>query len=56
MEVPIEELIGLARRVLQNVDDDEEVLIAMRDACGMQRLRDQARGRCLAALDRARRA
>jgi len=50
MEVPLVELVALARQCLGRGLSGEAALIAMRDACGLQRLRETARTRCLAAL------
>ncbi len=50
MEMPLVELVALARQCLGRGLSGEAALIAMRDACGLQRLRETARTRCLAAL------
>lgn len=51
-EVPIEELTILAKANLQH--EDEEALIAMRNACGLVRLREASRKRFQEALARAK--
>ncbi len=53
-EIPMEELLVLARKALSGAPDEEAALLAMRDACGLQRLRDRSRQRCAEALGRAR--
>ncbi|MDT7953735.1 MAG: DUF3320 domain-containing protein, partial [Acetobacteraceae bacterium] len=53
-EVPLQELVVLARRCLARGEAEEAVLIAMRDACGLQRLRETSRNRCLEAVALAR--
>jgi hypothetical protein len=53
-ETPIQELAALARRVLHQASSDDEALVMMRDACGLEKLREAARVRCIEALDRAR--
>jgi very-short-patch-repair endonuclease len=53
-EMSIEELVVLARRVLPGAQSDEVALVQMRDACGLAALREAARVRCLAAIQRAR--
>ena len=53
-ELPLQELVVLARRVLGPAVTDESALVAMRDACGMQRLRETSRKRCIDALAAAR--
>ena len=49
-EIPLPELIVLARKCMTPGITEETVLIAMRDACGLQRLRETARSRCVEAL------
>jgi hypothetical protein len=51
-EVPIEELTVLAKACLQKHQDEEIVLIAMRDACGLLKLREASRDRFREALKR----
>ena len=53
-EMPLRELIVLARRCMSTGLSDEDTLVAMRDACGLQRLRETSRQRCVAALTVAR--
>ncbi len=53
-EIPMPELVALARRCMSPGMTDDTILIAMRDACGLQRLRETARNRCVAALAAAR--
>jgi very-short-patch-repair endonuclease len=53
-EMPLAELVVLARRCTAPGIPDEATLTAMRDACGLQRLRETARNRCLTALSAAR--
>jgi very-short-patch-repair endonuclease len=53
-EMPLPELVALARRCMRPDMADEAILTAMRDACGLQRLRETARNRCVAALAAAR--
>ena len=48
------ELIALARRYVTPGMTEEAILTAMRDACGLQRLRETARNRCLTALSAAK--
>lgn len=50
VEIPMEELRVLARRILMRGGPDEEVVTAMRDAIGMRQMREASRQRCLAAL------
>jgi very-short-patch-repair endonuclease len=50
LEIPMEELRVLARRMLTRGGSDEEVVTAMRDAIGMRQMREASRQRCLAAL------
>lgn len=52
-EAAIEELMVLARRVLQQTTNEEEALLLMRNACGLAQLREAARARCLEAIRRA---
>ena len=54
VEMPMPELIALARRHMTPGMTEEATLTAMRDACGLQRLRETARNRCLTALSAAR--
>ncbi len=54
VEMPLPELIVLARRCMTPGMTEEAILTAMRDACGLQRLRETARNRCVAALSAAR--
>jgi hypothetical protein len=51
---PIQELVVLAQRVLKQATDEEDALLLMRDACGLEKLREAARARCLAAIRKAR--
>jgi len=51
-EIPIEELEVLARRVLAKAVDEEHALVLMREACGLERLRETARARFRKALSR----
>ncbi|MCW3474684.1 DUF3320 domain-containing protein [Limobrevibacterium gyesilva] len=53
-EIPIEELAVLARDCLHEAQDDEMVLMRMRDACGLQQLREVSRERCKQAIAIAR--
>ena len=53
-DVPIEELAVLARECLDRFGDSEAAIMAMRDACGMSRLREGTRDRFTAALARAK--
>ena len=53
-EMPMPELIALARLHMTPGMTEEATLTAMRDACGLQRLRETARNRCLTALSAAR--
>ncbi len=53
-EIAMEELVVLARAELARSHDDETVLTGMRNACGMSRLRDRSRSRCLEAIAAAR--
>ncbi len=53
-EIPLQELVVLARRYLGQGSTEDAVLIAMRDACRLQRLRETSRNRCLEALALAR--
>jgi hypothetical protein len=50
-ETAIEELVALARRALAEAASEEETLLLMRDACGLDKLRDAARNRCLKAVE-----
>ena len=45
MEVPIEELTALAKTCLFEHQDDDAVLLAMRNACGLLKLREASRER-----------
>lgn len=49
-EVPIEELVVLARRAHKGAPAEVEVLQAMRMALGLERLREVSRLRCLEAI------
>lgn len=49
-EMPMEELLVLASRVLPGAGADEFALVQMRDACGLAALREAAGVRCLAAI------
>lgn len=53
-EMPLPELVALAKRCMAPGMAEEAILTAMRDACGLQRLRETARNRCVAALSTAR--
>lgn len=53
-EMPLPELLALARQCMAPGLAEDAVLTAMRDACGLQRLRETARNRCVAALSAAR--
>ena len=53
-EMPLPELVVLAKHCMAPGMAEEAILIAMRDACGLQRLRETARNRCVAALSTAR--
>ncbi len=53
-EMPLRELIALARRCMLPGLSDEATLIAMRDAFGLRRLRETSRNCCVAALSAAR--
>ena len=55
MDLPLAELAALARQCLRRGLSDEATLVAMRDACGLRRLGETARARCLTALAEARR-
>lgn len=50
VEIPMEELRVLARRMVMRGGLDEEVVTAMRDAIGMRQMREASRQRCLAAV------
>ncbi len=54
-EMPLQELVVLARMALNKNQEEEAALLAMRDACKLQRLRERSRNRCLEALALARR-
>ncbi|MBL6459278.1 DUF3320 domain-containing protein [Belnapia sp. T6] len=49
-EVPIEELVALARRALKETTSEVEALQTMRMALGLERLREVSRLRCLQAI------
>ena len=51
-EIPMEELVALARKCLSIHHDQDAVLLAMRDACGVQKLREASRERFLEAIRR----
>jgi hypothetical protein len=51
-EIPMEELVVLARKFTSIHHDQDAVLLAMRDACGLLKLREASRGRFLEALGR----
>lgn len=53
-EMPLPELVVLAKHCMAPGMAEEAILTAMRDACGLQRLRETARNRCVAALSTAR--
>jgi very-short-patch-repair endonuclease len=53
-EMPLQELIVLARQCMTLGSSDETILIAMRDSCRLQRLRETSRNRCIAALSATR--
>ncbi len=53
-EMPLSELMVLARRCMAPGLEDEDILTAMRNACGLQRMRETVRSRCLVALSAAR--
>jgi very-short-patch-repair endonuclease len=53
-EISLEELTMLAGACLERNPDEEVALSAMRDACGLSRLRETARARCREAIARAR--
>ncbi|MBP0447449.1 DUF3320 domain-containing protein [Roseomonas sp. SSH11] len=53
-EVPIEVLAALAAACLTRHPDEEAALVAMRDACGLAKLREVARERCRQAIEVAR--
>jgi hypothetical protein len=52
-EIPMEELVALARKCSSNHHDQGAVLLAMRDACGLHKLREVSRERFLEAIRRA---
>ena len=54
MEVPIEELTALAKACQLERQDDEGVLLAMRNACGLLKLREASRDRFREAIKRVR--
>lgn len=49
-EIPMEELVTLARNCLSIHRDEDAALMAMRDACGLQKLREVSRERFLEAI------
>lgn len=49
-EIPMEELVVLARKCTSIHHDQDAVLLAMRDACGLLKLREASRDRFLEAL------
>jgi hypothetical protein len=51
-EIPIEELVIVARNCFAFHHGQEAVLLAMRDASGMQKLREASRDRFLEAIGR----
>jgi REase_MTES_1575/AAA domain/Protein of unknown function (DUF3320) len=51
-EIPMEELVVLARKCTSIHRDQDAVLLAMRDACGLLKLREASRDRFLEALGR----
>ena len=53
-EMPLQELVVLARQCTGSGAADDDAVIAMRDACNMQRLRETSRKRCMEALAAAR--
>jgi very-short-patch-repair endonuclease len=54
-DLPIEELVALARQCGARGSPGDVVLTAMRDACGLRRLGDAARRRCVRAIELCRR-
>lgn len=53
-EIAMEELVALARKCLSIHRDDDAVLLAMRDICGLQKLREASRERFLEAIGQVR--
>lgn len=53
-EIPMEELVALARKCSSIHRDQDAVLLAMRDACGLHKLREVSRERFLEAIRRKR--
>ncbi len=53
-DLPMSELIALAKRYVTTGLPDEAILTAMRNACGLQRMRETVRTRCLSALSAAK--
>jgi len=51
-EIPMEELVALARKCSSIHHGQDAVLLAMRDACGLQKLREVSRERFLEAIRR----
>ena len=51
-EIPMEELVVLARKCASIHHDQDAVLLEMRDACGLLKLREASRNRFLEALGR----
>jgi very-short-patch-repair endonuclease len=49
-EMPLEELMEMARECLSDSTDEEAALIAMRNRCGLRRLREASRERCRQAI------
>ncbi len=49
-EIATQELVALARKCSSGNQEQDEVLLAMRDACGLQKLREASRERFLDAL------
>jgi hypothetical protein len=49
-EIPMEELVALARECSVEQDDQDTVLLAMRNACGLHKLREASRDRFLKAI------
>ena len=53
-DLPMAELVALAKRYVAFGLPDEATLTAMRNACGLQRMRETVRTRCMSALSIAR--
>ena len=53
-DLPMAELIALARRYVAPGLPEEAILTAMRNACGLQRMRETVRTRCISALSVAK--